>query len=401
MRSGKLRLNNKLVSSGGLEVAAGAALVFEGGSCEFLAGATLNGAAGASLEYAGGSFSFAPGVAVSGTTGNRVTGSVSFGGTVDLPNFELAGGTLLGAFTNLGTLNWTSGTLAGQMTVAAGGVLTISGEVTHPFNSDSRAMLVNAGTVNWTGGDLAAQGSCLSGSHPVVVSNLVGGVWNLRGAGGMYRDVCSRWEIDNAGVLVKTGPGASLLDSQVNFHNRGLIDVRSGSMAFPQSVSFSGGTVEIAISDRSDYGRLSVAGLATLSGNLRLVFSNDSALPRGTELLPITYGTRTGQFSEIVVQNLPPGLEMRSTYRPDALVVTLVGQNLQPTLAIRTSAEGGFRLGIQTEPGFRYTLEAKDSLSEPSWRELPSIVGDGTERELADPATSAASRFYRVRLDPL
>ncbi len=59
-----------------------------------------------------------------------------------------------------------------------------------------------------------------------------------------------------------------------------------------------------------------------------------------------------------------------------------------------------FRISTPTLGGKIYWLEFKDSLTQHDWKPIMSISGDGTERELVDPAASSSSRFYRVRVEP-
>ena len=60
---------------------------------------------------------------------------------------------------------------------------------------------------------------------------------------------------------------------------------------------------------------------------------------------------------------------------------------------------GGFNFRFNTVPGYRYTVETKDELSNPDWTPMPAATnlrGTGGERTVADPA-AVISRFYRVK----
>ncbi len=60
---------------------------------------------------------------------------------------------------------------------------------------------------------------------------------------------------------------------------------------------------------------------------------------------------------------------------------------------------GGFNFTFNTIPGYRYTVETKDSLATPDWTEMPNATnlrGTGGERTIADP-TAVSARFYRVK----
>src|SRR5205823_5676432 len=96
---------------------------------------------------------FDPAAAVTGNSSNRIIGNVSFSGVVNVPNFELAAGWITGTFTNAGTLNWTSGNIGGNVTIASGGVLNISGAGDKRIEGGG-ATLNNAGVVTHQAGAL-------------------------------------------------------------------------------------------------------------------------------------------------------------------------------------------------------------------------------------------------------
>lgn len=50
-------------------------------------------------------------------------------------------------------------------------------------------------------------------------------------------------------------------------------------------------------------------------------------------------------------------------------------------------------------PEFGYSLEAKNSLGEISWRPVSSFIGNGRMATLTDTNADLAQRFYRIRLD--
>jgi hypothetical protein len=78
---------------------------------------------------------------------------------------------------------------------------------------------------------------------------------------------------------------------------------------------------------------------------------------------------------------------------------TLTIRNVQPSLKIVSRVNQSFKLSILTDVGVRYTLQAKTELSDPSWAEVQTVTGDGTEQEFADFVVLTGNRFYRVRID--
>jgi hypothetical protein len=61
-------------------------------------------------------------------------------------------------------------------------------------------------------------------------------------------------------------------------------------------------------------------------------------------------------------------------------------------------AGGKVSLEVETVPGASYTLQFKNDLSEPEWRDLVTVIGDGGRKTLEDAAATEPARFYRVRV---
>lgn len=58
---------------------------------------------------------------------------------------------------------------------------------------------------------------------------------------------------------------------------------------------------------------------------------------------------------------------------------------------------GGFQLAFGTKVDLTYIVEFKNSLTEPSWAALETVVGDGQEQIVSDLGPLPTTRFYRVR----
>ncbi|MBI4657808.1 MAG: immunoglobulin domain-containing protein, partial [Verrucomicrobia bacterium] len=58
-----------------------------------------------------------------------------------------------------------------------------------------------------------------------------------------------------------------------------------------------------------------------------------------------------------------------------------------------------FQVSVATSSGKTYVLECKDSLAEPIWKPLTSVLGNGAVRVLTDPSATTSQRFYRVRIE--
>jgi hypothetical protein len=58
---------------------------------------------------------------------------------------------------------------------------------------------------------------------------------------------------------------------------------------------------------------------------------------------------------------------------------------------------GTFQASVQTVAAKTYFLESAPSVATPTWSPVTSVPGDGTIKELVDPAVAPGQKFYRVR----
>jgi len=79
---------------------------------------------------------------------------------------------------------------------------------------------------------------------------------------------------------------------------------------------------------------------------------------------------------------------------------TLLANILAPTPTIDSPVfnSSAFSVSINTVPGASYNLEYKTSLSDSTWSQSASVVGDGSTKVLADQGAASGSRFYRIRI---
>ena len=140
-------------------------------------------------------------------------------------------------FLNAGTLNWSRGSVAGAVHVAAGATMNVTGVRAKVLSGAS--VLHNAGTVNWDG--LGALVIGIGG----VINNLAGGVFDVRGDGQMYRHADGEPQpvFNNAGVFRKSGGGGTAyVGGGLPFTNTdaGTVEVGSGTLLFVSEFNNSG-----------------------------------------------------------------------------------------------------------------------------------------------------------------
>jgi hypothetical protein len=80
------------------------------------------------------------------------------------------------------------------------------------------------------------------------------------------------------------------------------------------------------------------------------------------------------------------------TFTPDA--------DVAPRIFNTASATNGFRLTWTALIGRSYTLQSADDLNSPNWLTVTNLVTTGPIAYATDPAPAAATRFYRVILNP-
>src|SRR5439155_16905612 len=69
-------------------------------------------------------------------------------------------------------------------------------------------------------------------------------------------------------------------------------------------------------------------------------------------------------------------------------------------LIVSPSVNGAdFTFSFQTVAGRSYVVQYKDSLDNPVWQTLQTLMGDGNPKKIASPIAEARQRFYRLRAE--
>lgn len=161
------------------------------------------------------------------------------------------------------------------------------------------------------------------------------------------------------------------------FAEKPVIDAKTGILTFrPATDAVGSSTVEVSLKDSaggvSEKQTLTIAVVAAPTGSPNWPAEILAAARRPSNGISVD-GAETPLRSEVVVSSAD---QLRLRRQADAFRITV------PTVANQT-----------------YWLEFKDALAERDWRPLAALAGDGTERELIDPAATPSSRFYRVRVE--
>ncbi len=181
-------------------------------------------------------------------------------------------------FSNLGTV------------VVAKGQLNINGPLAQLTGSASAATLA-AGT--WEVANGATLNLGITGLTSNAATIVVHGTGGFSGLGALTT---------NSGSLSLL-EGADLTTSAATFTNSGTLALSAGSVLTAPGTFFqtaSGGTTfEIGGTTTADFGRITVAGAATLAGTANFTITSDYAPDAGTSLVLVTYASMTGDFTTL------------------------------------------------------------------------------------------------------
>jgi hypothetical protein len=239
-------------------------------------------------------------------------------------NVMLAGATLAGTQGVLsGLWTWTNGsyliTGGNRVTIATNGVLVLAGV----NNTDYRlyGILTNAGMLRLASGNFTCDGNSGEGhlvNLPGALVDMVSDVSIGRGNGSP--------SVVNRGAVRKSG-GTGTSGIGPNFNNYGTLDVQSGTLNLGGTYNLSGGALNFGLTSLANYGRISLAGSAALTGTVGANFNTGFCPVAGSRFDVLTYGSRTGIFTN---QAFPPRTSWGTNY--GATSFSLIVSNVQPTL---------------------------------------------------------------------
>jgi len=199
-----------------------------------------------------------------------------------LPNLALVSGTII-----LGP-NFHGGTIT-NLTLGAGMTLAGSNTVSGTFDLSGatlagRLFVANGATVNWS-----------AGSAPGGLTIASNGLLN----------VMAPSTVTSAGALT----------------NDGTVAVLQGTLALTGSFNPAGGTVRFGMSALNNFGKITIAGSATLGGTVGAVWLNGFIPALSNSFAVLTYGSRTGIFTNL---DLPPEALWATNYGATMFTLTVV-----------------------------------------------------------------------------
>ena len=350
---------------------------------------TANTASNALLNY--NNYTFAGGTTFTGAGAVVLTGNITMNGVMTAPNLQLNSATLTGTNVIIGTLEWSASSAAGIMTLGTNSVVNIvAGN-----NFFKGLVLTNYGTVNWTNGTLLG-GSGLNAT----IYNC--GLWNAQSDNtftGGYNGGTSLF--NNFGTFLKSGKtGVTTLDSAVVFNNTGTLDAQSGTLSLNGSYNLTGGTLQFGIHTLSNYGTISLAGAATLTGTVSASLQDGFIPAAGNSFSVLSYGSKSGNFISTV---LPLGFVWTTNYGSTTYTIT-VASSLPPapvTNLVYKSQSGQSFLQFDGSANASYTVLATTNLTVPRTNWIPlgqaSLQNGGSFEYQDSQSPSYPQRFYQIR----
>ena len=150
----------------------------------------------------------------------------------------------------------------------------------------SNTVLRNHGTVSWTGGKFYLQGN-------TTVVNESDGLWHAQADVDFNSSACGAPTFTNAGMLRKSaGTGAFLLQGCVTYANTGTVELQTGTLSVPGTLTTSGhltvaaGTTfylaNVTLQSGSTFsgtGTLYMNGTTTVTGDVTLTVPTCSRPP--------------------------------------------------------------------------------------------------------------------------
>jgi CARDB/Divergent InlB B-repeat domain/Bacterial Ig-like domain len=228
--------------------------------------------------------------------GGTLTGTltVAAGSTLnDTGNLNIRGPILV---SSNAAMIWVEGDLSGAaLTVAAGGILTVSNGVSMGSSGNSGA-LTNYGTVVWA----TPVGGPWYFYYGSVVYN--GNLWQAAGDSAMINETGTN-AFNNVGTFQKVGTTGTT-SIGIPFINSGTLDAQSGTISFGGSDYVqTGATMDFGLRAPGASGQVGISGNLGLDGTVELEFLNGYTPQAGDSFTLVSYTSHSGVYNTL---NLPP-----------------------------------------------------------------------------------------------
>ena len=237
--------------------------------------------------------------------------------------------------------------------------------------------LTNYGTVDWISSTISGGG--YSGAF---IYNY--GLWDCQGDlifngnGGTY--------FYNKGTFRKSsGINTTALNS-VAFYNSGAVEIDSGTLSVPNSITVAAGGLTIGISgtNSGQYGQLVSGGVATLNGPLNVFLANGYKSFAPDQFTILSAASDSGSFSSV---SLPSGLSVNYA----GAYAWLQSTNMQ---VIPQLSGTNLQFSFYTFTGQSYTIQTTTNLAGGIWNFYQNTTGNNDFQTFTLPITNTVPELF-------
>src|ERR1017187_8154538 len=215
-------------------------------------------------------------------------------------------------------MDWTGGSISGALTVMSNAVLNISGSA----GKDLEGPLTNAGSVVWTGSGQLVMLYRPDYGYYGMVYNQPGGLFDIQ-TDALLENYNGNEAFNNAGTLRKSaGSSISYFSPQLN--NTGLVEADAGTLAIGNGFTPTGGELRFGLSSLIDYGKINIAGNATLGGTVGVAWLGGYVPATNNSFTVLSYGSYSGLFTAL---DLPAAALWATNYSATSFTVTVASIN--------------------------------------------------------------------------
>jgi hypothetical protein len=253
------------------------------------------------------------------------SGSFNINGAVTTTNVIENPGNLIGTNVIQGGLTWQAGYwyTANSVTIASNSTVILAGGSGNLYIYD--LPITNYGILAWSSGYPDG-----GGNPATLIYNY--GLWDCQSDYFFKNDNGGLGTVvNNYGTFRKSaGSDASqtTLPAATAINNYGEIDSQAGWLVFQGGYDLTNGTVNFGLNSRTNYGKISLSGAATLTGTVSANLNNGYIPINGNSFTNLYYGSFSSSFTNTV---LPFADAWTTNYFPTYLVFTVL--NARPVLA--------------------------------------------------------------------
>jgi hypothetical protein len=330
---------NFTLQAGTVHAGAGSVLEIDGAFTQ-QAGVTVTLAAGSLLDVlpnpGPGSYTLLPGGAVSGPGVVRLSSffsQMTVGSGTSIDNLTMGGNSLVNVATTTGGLTvqnltqtgglltgpgtvtvetsllWTGGTMGTTAPTVLNGTAEIGGGLSGPT--------LNGRLLDDFGSVTVDDGTTLNFSGGAIFHNEAGAELDLPGASSLALGVNQQGQLNNEGLILKTGAG-SQSNLSLPVSNSGTVEVVLGTLTVNgRYTQTADGALTVHLAGTAagtQYGRLQVNGAATLDGTLNVVLDDGFSPADGDTFRVLTFSSRSGDFGTKNFPDLGEGLSFNPAY---------------------------------------------------------------------------------------